>query len=142
MNLTINGETRILAPAETLSALVEQLGMKSDRVAIELNRAIVPREQWAQTPLKDGDRLEIVHFVGGGSGPQSSGLKAQGQEARAYAASPRRWRPRPELNRNCRFRKPVHYPFVLRGRATTNPILSRQFSSVRPLHESWYGAEQ
>ncbi len=88
MNLTINGETRILAPAETLSALVEQLGMKSDRVAIELNREIVPREQWAQTPLKDGDRLEIVHFVGGGSGPQSSGLKAQGQEARAYAASP------------------------------------------------------
>jgi thiamine biosynthesis protein ThiS len=41
--------------------------MKSDRVAIELNREIVSREQWAQTPLKDGDRLEIVHFVGGGS---------------------------------------------------------------------------
>jgi thiamine biosynthesis protein ThiS len=66
MNLTINGETRVLGPAETLAALVEQLGMKSDRVAIELNREIVPREQWAQTPLKDGDRLEIVHFVGGG----------------------------------------------------------------------------
>jgi thiamine biosynthesis protein ThiS len=67
MNLTINGEIRALAPAETVSALVEQLGMKSDRVAIELNREIVSREQWAQTPLKDGDRLEIVHFVGGGS---------------------------------------------------------------------------
>jgi thiamine biosynthesis protein ThiS len=66
MNLTINGENRNLAPAETLDALVEQLGMKSDRVAIELNREIVPREQWAQMPLKDGDRLEIVHFVGGG----------------------------------------------------------------------------
>jgi thiamine biosynthesis protein ThiS len=65
MNLTINGESRTL-PAGTLGALVEQLGMKSDRVAIELNREIVPREQWAQTPLKDGDRLEIVHFVGGG----------------------------------------------------------------------------
>ena len=68
MNLTINGENRILAPAETLGALVEQLGMKSDRVAIELNREIVPREHWSQTPVKDGDRLEIVHFVGGGSG--------------------------------------------------------------------------
>ena len=67
MNLIINGENRSLAPVETLHALVEQLGMKSDRVAIELNREIVPREQWAQTSLKDGDRLEIVHFVGGGS---------------------------------------------------------------------------
>lgn len=67
MNLTINGESRVLSPAGTLDALVEQLGMKSDRVAIELNREIVPRGQWAQTPLKDGDRLEIVQFVGGGS---------------------------------------------------------------------------
>jgi thiamine biosynthesis protein ThiS len=68
MNLTINGENRLLSPAATLGALIEQLGMKSDRVAIELNREIIPREQWPQTPLKDGDRLEIVHFVGGGSG--------------------------------------------------------------------------
>ena len=66
MNLTINGEPQAFS-AETLSALVEQLGMKPDRVAIELNRAIVPREQWSETPLHDGDRLEIVHFVGGGS---------------------------------------------------------------------------
>jgi thiamine biosynthesis protein ThiS len=42
--------------------------MKPDRVAIELNREIVPRNQWPLTPLHDGDRLEIVHFVGGGSG--------------------------------------------------------------------------
>ena len=67
MNLTINGESRVFAPADTLASLVEQLRMKSDRVAIELNRELVPREQWAQTPVKDGDRLEIVHFVGGGS---------------------------------------------------------------------------
>ncbi|MBZ5654985.1 MAG: sulfur carrier protein ThiS [Acidobacteriia bacterium] len=66
MNLIINGESRVL-PADTLSALVDQLGMKSDRVAIELNREIVPRDQWLQTRLTDGDRLEIVHFVGGGS---------------------------------------------------------------------------
>ena len=67
MNLTINGENQI-SSAETLGALVERLGMKPDRVAIELNREIVPRDQWPQTPLHDGDRLEIVHFVGGGSG--------------------------------------------------------------------------
>ena len=66
MNLTINGESQS-SSAETLGALVETLGMKPDRVAIELNREIVPREQWPQTPLHDGDRLEIVHFVGGGA---------------------------------------------------------------------------
>jgi thiamine biosynthesis protein ThiS len=65
MNLTINGEPQS-SSADTLSALVEQLGMKSDRVAIELNREIVPRDRWPQTPLREGDRLEIVQFVGGG----------------------------------------------------------------------------
>ena len=66
MTLTINGEPQV-SSAETLGALVAGLGMKPDRVAIELNREIVPRDQWPQTPLHDGDRLEIVHFVGGGS---------------------------------------------------------------------------
>jgi thiamine biosynthesis protein ThiS len=73
MNLTINGETQA-SSAETLGALVEQLGMKPDRVAIELNREIVPRDQWLQTPLHDGDRLEIVHFVGGGAQESSASL--------------------------------------------------------------------
>jgi thiamine biosynthesis protein ThiS len=68
MNLIINGEAQFSA-AETLTALVAGLGMKPDRVAIELNREIVPRDEWPQTRLHDGDRLEIVHFVGGGSCP-------------------------------------------------------------------------
>jgi len=50
----------------TLAQLVEHLGMKGDRVAVELNREIVRREQWVETELQEGDRLEIVHFVGGG----------------------------------------------------------------------------
>ena len=66
VKLIINGESQESA-ANTLSDLVSSLGMKSDRVAIELNREIVPREQWAETKLCDGDRLEIVHFVGGGT---------------------------------------------------------------------------
>ncbi len=66
MNLVINGESQSL-PASTLSALIDHLGMKADRVAIELNREIVPRDLWAQTELHDGDRLEIVQFVGGGT---------------------------------------------------------------------------
>ena len=67
IQLTINGEGRPVS-AETLSALVEELGMRPDRVAIELNREIVPRDRWASVPLKDGDQLEIVQFVGGGTG--------------------------------------------------------------------------
>jgi thiamine biosynthesis protein ThiS len=65
MNLTINGEIHTFS-VETLSGLIDALGMKPDRVAVELNREIVSRDRWLDTPLKDGDRLEIVHFVGGG----------------------------------------------------------------------------
>jgi len=71
MTLHINGEPKDFPsapPAQlTLAALIESLGMKSDRVAVELNREIAPRNLWPQTILKEGDRLEIVHFVGGGS---------------------------------------------------------------------------
>jgi sulfur carrier protein len=66
MNLVVNGEKRKVKGPITLSGLVEKLGMKSDRVAVELNLNIVPRGQWTETQLSDGDRLEIVHFVGGG----------------------------------------------------------------------------
>lgn len=72
MKLRINGEERSFedgSPASfTLGTLVETLGMKSDRVAVELNRDIVSRDRWSDTNLKDGDQLEIVHFVGGGRG--------------------------------------------------------------------------
>jgi thiamine biosynthesis protein ThiS len=69
MKLQINGEERDFPDSSAsfaLAALVEALGMKPDRVAVELNRDIVPRDRWAQTPLHEGDKLEVVHFVGGG----------------------------------------------------------------------------
>jgi sulfur carrier protein len=67
MKLQINGEERSFDPAvPTLAALVEALAMKPDRLAIELNREIVPRDRWSDTALNDGDKLEVVHFVGGG----------------------------------------------------------------------------
>ncbi len=72
MKLVLNGESQTFETPLTLAARVEKLGMKSDRVAIELNRNIVPREQWPQTQLSEGDRLEIVHFVGGGSNQGNS----------------------------------------------------------------------
>jgi thiamine biosynthesis protein ThiS len=67
MKLQINGEPRDFNPPLTLAGLVDQLGMKTDRVAIELNRSIVARDLWAKTSLAEGDCLEIVQFVGGGS---------------------------------------------------------------------------
>lgn len=67
MKLLINGEDREFDSPLSLTSLIEQLGMKTDRVAIELNREIVARERWSETNLNEGDRLEIVHFVGGGT---------------------------------------------------------------------------
>ena len=69
MKLQINGDQRDFGETPdpfTLAALVETLGMKADRVAVELNREIVSRDRWAQTALNEGDKLEVVHFVGGG----------------------------------------------------------------------------
>jgi thiamine biosynthesis protein ThiS len=66
MNLIINGEDRQFDSSLTIAALLDRLGMKPDRVAVELNRVLVPRERWSATQLGDDDKLEIVHFVGGG----------------------------------------------------------------------------
>jgi len=66
MNLTINGVNREHAEKVTLTALIESLGMNAGRIAVELNQSIVPKNDWETTELKDGDKLEIVHFVGGG----------------------------------------------------------------------------
>jgi thiamine biosynthesis protein ThiS len=66
MIIHLNGEDRQVN-AENLSSLIQELGMKSDRIAVELNREIVPRSRWELTPLREGDKLEIVHFVGGGT---------------------------------------------------------------------------
>jgi sulfur carrier protein len=88
MNLQINGESHAVAdPAAdfTLASLIESLSMKPDRVAVELNREIVPRDRWPQTQLKEGDRLEIVHFVGGGSTSPIPGIPASPQVHRIQA---------------------------------------------------------
>jgi thiamine biosynthesis protein ThiS len=66
MKLQINGEDKTYTAPLRLSELISEMGLKGDRVAVELNLQIVPRDQWQLTNLSDGDRLEIVHFVGGG----------------------------------------------------------------------------
>jgi thiamine biosynthesis protein ThiS len=66
MTVRINGEARQVPDSLDVAGLVALLGMKPDRVAVELNREIVPRAAWQGRALRDGDELEVVHFVGGG----------------------------------------------------------------------------
>lgn len=66
MKLEINGEIRSVPPSATVRELIENLGIKPDRIAVELNRRIVRRQEWDRTVLNECDRIEIVHFVGGG----------------------------------------------------------------------------
>jgi thiamine biosynthesis protein ThiS len=68
MNIFLNGEAREVPENLTLSALLEWLKLPTDRVAVERNREIAARSTWADTFVKPDDRLEVVHFVGGGSG--------------------------------------------------------------------------
>lgn len=67
ISVSLNGETREIPGGLNLEALVEWLKVPADRVAIERNLEIVPRRLWPETMIGDGDRLEIVHFVGGGT---------------------------------------------------------------------------
>jgi sulfur carrier protein len=65
-HVTVNGERRSFPAGTTLTGVVDALGVPPERVAIELNRAIVKRELWAETPVDSGAEIEIVQFVGGG----------------------------------------------------------------------------
>ena len=67
MQVRINGKGREIPGESTLEDLVHELSLSPQRIAIELNRNVVPRNHWSETTLNDGDRIEIVHFVGGGS---------------------------------------------------------------------------
>ena len=66
MYLTVNGEGRSFQGVADVAALVSALGLDTKKVAVERNLEIVPRSAYGKTPLADGDRIEIVHFIGGG----------------------------------------------------------------------------
>jgi thiamine biosynthesis protein ThiS len=66
IEISINGASHRIAPETTVPELIEQLGLTPGRLAIELNLSLLPRAAWAETKLQAGDKLEIVHFVGGG----------------------------------------------------------------------------
>lgn len=67
MNITINGETREIGAAMSVDGLLREIGLDPAKVAVERNLEIVPKSSYQQTELSDGDKLEVVHFIGGGA---------------------------------------------------------------------------
>ena len=66
MKVFVNGDEKEFGVGISLAELITQLDLPAPRIAIELNREVVRRSDWGGTILKDDDRIEIVHFVGGG----------------------------------------------------------------------------
>jgi thiamine biosynthesis protein ThiS len=66
VKIALNGEEKEIESGLSIGALLEELKIRPARVVVELNRRIVPRDAYGATPLSEGDKLEIVHFVGGG----------------------------------------------------------------------------
>jgi thiamine biosynthesis protein ThiS len=66
LRVYINGESREISGTSSLAELINQLDLPAARIAIELNREVVRRSDWGGTVLREDDRIEIVHFVGGG----------------------------------------------------------------------------
>jgi thiamine biosynthesis protein ThiS len=67
LQVEINGEIRQLNYNQiVLAELVRELALAPQRIAVEVNKRIVRRDEWEKTPINEGDRIEIVHFVGGG----------------------------------------------------------------------------
>jgi len=66
LRIQINGESREVSEDPTLSDLIDELSLPPARIAIELNGEVVRRSDWVNTMVGEGDRLEVVHFVGGG----------------------------------------------------------------------------
>ncbi|NND45564.1 MAG: sulfur carrier protein ThiS [Xanthomonadales bacterium] len=66
IEITVNGEALSVKPDLDIPGLLQQLGLAEKRVAVELNREIIPRSQHSETALSQGDAVEIVHAIGGG----------------------------------------------------------------------------
>ncbi len=66
IQIRLNGESREMSAEQTLAGVIELLDLSAKRVAIELNGLVIARTKWPETPLNEGDLIEVVHFVGGG----------------------------------------------------------------------------
>ena len=66
MNIQVNGETRQVPEGYTAARLVEDMGISGRRIAMEVNLEILPRDRYAEHAFQEGDRVEVVHAIGGG----------------------------------------------------------------------------
>ena len=66
MEITLNGESKKIESEVTLDQLLDLFSLPRRRVAIELNRSVIRRGDWPETGVRDGDVIEVIHFVGGG----------------------------------------------------------------------------
>jgi len=66
LRITVNGESKDVPEGTTLEGLIALLALAPERLAVEFNHEVLRRAEWAATALNEGDRVEIVHFVGGG----------------------------------------------------------------------------
>ncbi len=66
MKLVINGQDKSLQSSETITQMLKELDIEGSHIAVALNFQVVPRASYDQTPLSEGDKVEIVHAVGGG----------------------------------------------------------------------------
>lgn len=66
MEILINGEKKALTTAMNLTDLLKYFNLPSERVAVELNQEVVRKKDWAEIKVSDGDKIEVIHFVGGG----------------------------------------------------------------------------
>jgi sulfur carrier protein len=64
--LIVNGQVQSVPAAATVKALLDELGMADQRLAVEVNEAVIPRSEYAATPLQAGDRVEVIRAIGGG----------------------------------------------------------------------------
>ena len=71
MRIQVNGRPQEVEENLSLSQLIASLNLKLDQIAIELNQKVIRRGDWQNTELRDGDKIEIVHFVGGGEGQEA-----------------------------------------------------------------------
>ena len=79
ISIRLNGEAREIAEGLTVATLLDWLKLPRDGVAVERNLEIVPRAQWPETPIQAGDRLEVVHLVGGGACEPAGATFASGR---------------------------------------------------------------
>ena len=77
MRIQVNGEPREVDENLSLPELIASLSLKPEQIAVELNQKVIRRLEWPRTTLRDDDKIEIVHFVGGGGGWTAAGRSSR-----------------------------------------------------------------